>query len=423
MRLVLLGSALLLCSLTGCESLRTAKSDNPVIGPPPPRVARTGRDHSRNIARASDEESETRLVDADSETDGIRTVSSTVDSSAPFQDDDVIAKVNESPIFARELFESLAPQLAQMNQEVEKLRDTPNYDKARQQQRQIQEKILKGSLPSAIERRMLALAIRGCVKEAQFKQIQEAMEGEYKDHERKMMKRPEFQANSAEEFRKKLREMGYDPVQFKQNKQESFLAQTYFSLKGRQPPEPDRAQKLAYYQEHREEYAFPEQVKWQQIQIRGSRHGGMEKARAKIDQAVDELLAGAPFPNVARKYSDGLTAKEGGQWDWTKRNTLADQQLEDRLFSMPVGEVSPVIRSEETWQVIVVVDRRNAGHKSFEEVQPEIEKKLKAKAQEELVDSIIEDLREDTVVWTVFDDEEQAAAEPDADSLKPLTAQ
>ena len=35
----------------------------------------------------------------------------------------------------------------------------------------------------------------------------------------------------------------------------------------------------------------------------------------------------------------------------------ASKELENRLFNMPIGEVSPVIESENSFQVVVVVDR------------------------------------------------------------------
>lgn len=415
MRLVLPGIALLILALSGCESLRTVKADNPVIGPPPPRLANAGRTRHDAVAAAdpddsleSDEE-QIQTAGLEDDADSIRPVSRTVNTQLPLEDDFIVAKVNESPIFARELLDAYRPGLIKVTADVEKLKGTPNYSSALQQFREIQLKLIRQVLQNSIERRMIAMAIRAEMKDAQFKQVQEAMEKDYRQFEQEMWKRKEFQVSTSADFQDKLRQMGYDPVQFRQNRYETFLAQTYFSIKGHKPPEADRAQMLEYYNEHLKDYEFPRQVKWQQIQVRGSQNGGKEKARKKIDQAVDELLSGVSFADVATKYSDGLTAKEGGLWDWMKENTLADPELEQKVFDMPLGEVSPVIESQDSYHVVVVLDRKQSGRKPFEEVQPEIARTLGAREKNRMIAEILDELKADTVVWTMFDDEKTPA--------------
>lgn len=424
---------LLLLACTGCESMRpTVKADNPVIGPPPPRIAHAGRDKTgkNGNGKLDGEKSVARSASADGEEGGIRPVSRSVSDQLPFDDELVVAKVNGTPIFAREIFEQDRERLSQLHSKVEEFKGTPQYAEARKQERIYRQEMLRVAIPHAVERRMLALAIRGSVKDAQFKQIEEAVEENYREFERERMKHKEIQASTPEEFREKLRARGYDPDQFKQMINENYLAQIYMQLKRTKSPEPSRSELLAYYREHKQEYAYPEQVKWQQIQVLESRHGGMEQARAHIDRAVDELLAGKSFPDVAREYSDGISADEGGQWDWMKRNVLADKELEKRLFTMPIGEVSPVFESAGSLQVVAVLDRREEGVKPFEDVQKEISKKLIAQSQSRLADKIIEELKEQTVVWTIFDDETALGEEAERDrpresteeSLQPLTA-
>ena len=47
-----------------------------------------------------------------------------------------------------------------------------------------------------------------------------------------------------------------------------------------------------------------------------------------------------PFEDVVTKYSDGPTVKAKGLRDWTNRGSLADERLDELLFSMPVGNDS-----------------------------------------------------------------------------------
>lgn len=418
MRATLIVSIVVLMTLTGCESMRpSVKADNPVVGPPPPRIANAGRDSSGGRDKLV-----ARSVSTDVEEGEIRPVSRSYSEEIPFDDDLVVAKVNGSPIFARELLQLYRPHLHALHQQVEQLKGTSDYSAGRAQEKKIRGDLVRRSLPDAIDRRLLALAIRGSVKAEQFKQIQEAMEANYKEVERQRMKDPDIKAATPEEFRQKMRAQGYDPDEYKQFVNESFMSQVYMQLKGQKTPEPTRKELLDYYKQHQEDFHFPDQVKWQQIQVLSSVHGGKDQARAHLEQAVDELLDGTPFPDVARKYSDGITAEEGGQWDWMKRNALADKDLEKRLFNMPIGEVSPVIESENGFQVVVVVARREEGYKPLEDVQDEIAKAIKTQAHRKMIDDIIDGLHQDAVVWTIFDEEEKANSSEEPASLQPLTA-
>jgi parvulin-like peptidyl-prolyl isomerase len=61
-----------------------------------------------------------------------------------------------------------------------------------------------------------------------------------------------------------------------------------------------------------------------------------------LDQAnklKTELDGGADFAQLARDFSDGTEAKDGGDLDWIARYQL-DKELEDAIFAAPVGKVS-----------------------------------------------------------------------------------
>ena len=57
----------------------------------------------------------------------------------------------------------------------------------------------------------------------------------------------------------------------------------------------------------------------------------------------NQVFAGAPFAEVAKAGSDGVTAAAGGQRDWTNKGSLACQELDRALFGLPVGQLSPII--------------------------------------------------------------------------------
>jgi parvulin-like peptidyl-prolyl isomerase len=68
-----------------------------------------------------------------------------------------------------------------------------------------------------------------------------------------------------------------------------------------------------------------------------------------------ELDGGADFAQVARDFSEGTEAKDGGALDWVARYQL-DKQLEDAIFATPVGKASePLVVEGEGIHIYKVV--------------------------------------------------------------------
>jgi parvulin-like peptidyl-prolyl isomerase len=68
-----------------------------------------------------------------------------------------------------------------------------------------------------------------------------------------------------------------------------------------------------------------------------------------------ELDGGADFAQVARDFSEGTEAKDGGALDWIARYQL-DKQLEDAIFATPVGKASePLVVEGEGIHIYKVV--------------------------------------------------------------------
>ena len=78
-------------------------------------------------------------------------------------------------------------------------------------------------------------------------------------------------------------------------------------------------------------------------------------AKRKADGASKAIQQGAKFEDIARKYSDGPTAADGGRLGLFKRGQLA-KSIEDKVFVMRVGEVSDIIRTKQGFAILKVTD-------------------------------------------------------------------
>jgi TonB family protein len=81
--------------------------------------------------------------------------------------------------------------------------------------------------------------------------------------------------------------------------------------------------------------------------------GDLAVAKAKANDLLKEIHNGAVFEEIAKKYSDGPSALDGGAVGVFKRGQLA-QEIEDKVFAMKAGDVSDVIRTKQGFVILRV---------------------------------------------------------------------
>ena len=141
----------------------------------------------------------------------------------------------------------------------------------------------------------------------------------------------------------------------------------------------------AYYDQHRDEFRVPEQVKVSHILIKtplptpGAKEDdkAIADARAKAEGVLKEVKAGGDFAKLAEKNSDDPgSAKLGGELGWIGRGRTVPE-FEKAAFSLAKGQTSDVVKSSYGFHIIHVEDKQDAHLKSFAEVKSEIEEKVK----------------------------------------------
>lgn len=96
----------------------------------------------------------------------------------------------------------------------------------------------------------------------------------------------------------------------------------------------------------------------------------------KIYQMVHPASgAGKDFAAAAREFSEGPSAKNGGQLGAFKKEDMV-APFAEKAFSMNAGEISEPVRTQFGWHIIKVEKINEASVRSFEQVKSDIEKKL-----------------------------------------------
>src|SRR5438132_383315 len=163
----------------------------------------------------------------------------------------------------------------------------------------------------------------------------------------------------------------------------------------------------AYYNQHLDDYRVPEQVKVSHILIKtplAGAHGkidskGVEEAKKKAQDILNQLKAGAKFEDLAKKYSeDPGSGKQGGSLGWMGRGRTVPE-FEKTAFSLPKGQLSGLVQSSYGYHIIRIDDKQQAHVKPLAEDKDQIEPVLKQqkaqRAGENEANSLLNQARSD----------------------------
>jgi len=86
----------------------------------------------------------------------------------------------------------------------------------------------------------------------------------------------------------------------------------------------------------------------------------LTKSQADAEIALREIQAGRPFDQVARNRSADAFREKGGDMGFVPRSGLAPE-IGRIAFSLPIGNVSSVIKTSYGYHIIKVLERRTKG--------------------------------------------------------------
>jgi peptidyl-prolyl cis-trans isomerase SurA len=160
-----------------------------------------------------------------------------------------------------------------------------------------------------------------------------------------------------------------------------------------------RDESMKYYEEHKKDFVKPEQVALRAIEL--STEGKNETELADLKKKAEDLLRrikdGEDFSTLAKRFSDGATAQQGGYLGVYKRGELS-KQLEDQVFSMKKNQLTDVIETKQGFLILQVLERYEAGEQPFDKVENEIMDHLYSGRMEPALREYLKTLREQSYV-------------------------
>ena len=150
-----------------------------------------------------------------------------------------------------------------------------------------------------------------------------------------------------------------------------------------------------YYEAHPQEFTLPERVTLSEISLstEGKSPEELAAVRAKVEGLRTSILNGDDFNRVAQLYSQGSTAKDGGNLGTYKRGELSPQ-IEAIVFQMSKNQISEVIQTRTGFEFLLVEDHLQPGLQPLDRVQADILNTIRAQKLQPLLRDYLAALRE-----------------------------
>ena len=148
----------------------------------------------------------------------------------------------------------------------------------------------------------------------------------------------------------------------------------------------------AFYDEYSEEFTTPARIRFRHV---------MTDSKWEADDIRRRVLAGEDITLLARELStDRVTRGGGGMTTWVNLGDGIprigmDSRFIENLFQWDVGEITPVLQSDEGWHVIRIEEKEDESAKPLDEVRDIIENSMKPPKVRESFREVLAQLKDD----------------------------
>jgi peptidyl-prolyl cis-trans isomerase SurA len=229
--------------------------------------------------------------------------------------------------------------------------------------------------------------------------------------------RKQMNLETMEDLEKAAEAQGASYEDFKQNLRNQIITQKVISNEVGSHLSLNKEDEKKFYELHRTEMEQPEQVRLSEILIApkisakpassadakpdpptpAETEAALDAAKAKAQDLLDQINKGAKFDDLAKKYSEGPSAKDGGDLSYFKRGTLS-KELEDKVFALKAGEVTDVIRTKQGYVILKATEHQTAGIPTLKEVEPRIQDALYMQKLQPALRAYLTTLREEAYI-------------------------
>jgi peptidyl-prolyl cis-trans isomerase SurA len=224
--------------------------------------------------------------------------------------------------------------------------------------------------------------------------------------------RKQYHLETMEDLEKAAKEQGVSFEDFKANIRNQIITQLVMRQQVGQKIQFTPGEAERYFEQHKQEYARPESVTLAEILVSTgtpapavAEEGGeqppdpakLAAAKAKADDLEAKLQAGGDFSQLARTFSDGPTAAEGGDLGQFQRGQLA-KVLEDQTFALKSGQFTAPIRTRQGYVILKVMEHVPGGVPPYKDVEDQVEQNFYMARMEPAMRDYLTTMREQAFI-------------------------
>jgi peptidyl-prolyl cis-trans isomerase SurA len=247
--------------------------------------------------------------------------------------------------------------------------------------------------------------------------------------------RKDMKLESLEDLEKEATKQGISWEDFKQNMKNQIITQKVIGEEVGQHLNITKEEEQKFYDEHRDKMEQPEYIRLSEILVapkavapaapvppaaaadpnappsptpaaqpavdeagrKAAEAAALSAAETKANDLLKQIRDGASFEDIAKKYSDGPSAADGGTLGTFERGKLA-KELEDKTFAMKAGEITDVIRTKQGYVILKVVDHQMAGVPPMKDALPKIQDALYYEKLQPALRAYLTKLREEAYI-------------------------
>jgi hypothetical protein len=275
----------------------------------------------------------------------------------------------------------------------------------------LRQELLKKELASLLDKKLLYGEFLRTIPPENLPHIQEKLYQPFEETEVPLLMK-QLGINSSVELEREITRLGSSMSDVRQSFNEKAIASEWLRTKIKVSEEVSPDEMLQFYQTHLSNYEEPLRVRWEELTVRKSRFASAAEAYAELAfmgndvwqrAAAQPNFRGPAFAELAKARSDGFTARDkGGEQPWTSKGALAIKVLDEALFTLEVGQMSPILETADAFYIVRVLERKEAGRQPFTAVQAKIRDDLKKERFQLAVEKYLTQLRGNARLWTAF---------------------
>jgi peptidyl-prolyl cis-trans isomerase SurA len=214
--------------------------------------------------------------------------------------------------------------------------------------------------------------------------------------------RKQYNLDTIEDLEKAAREQGVSFEDFKANIRNQIVTQEVMRQEVGERIQMTPGEVERFYEAHKQDYAQPESERLSEILISTGTGADdpakVAAAKAKADDIEARLHSGGDFAQLARSFSDGPTASEGGDLGQYKRGQLG-KLLEDKTFDLNSGQYTDPILTRQGYIILKVVQHTPGGPRPYKDVTQDVEEAYYMSRMEPAIRDYLNKMRDDAFVW------------------------